>query len=139
VLPTRALGQEEEDARRTLEAMKTSELEAFRASGHRRQDDRWHVRSDRREFDDYVVLNRQTMQDVSNLRRHRLPALHRGEKHLIFVTEQGFRIPRAITIAIWRRWPRTHAWRSTRSRPAASPPLVKAPTSPSSTAFSWPR
>ena len=47
-------------------------------------------------FDDYIVLNRQTMQDVGNLYAgidylRFIP----GEKHLIFVTEQGFYLPRA--------------------------------------------
>jgi VWFA-related protein len=47
-------------------------------------------------FADYIVLNRQTMQDVGNLYAgidylRFIP----GEKHLIFVTEQGFYLPRA--------------------------------------------
>jgi VWFA-related protein len=47
-------------------------------------------------FDQYVALNRQTMQDVGNLYAG-IEYLRyiEGEKHLIFVTEQGFRMPRA--------------------------------------------
>jgi hypothetical protein len=47
-------------------------------------------------FDDYIVLNRQTMQDVGNLYAG-IDYLRfiDGEKHLVFVTEQGFYLPRA--------------------------------------------
>jgi len=46
-------------------------------------------------FGDYIVLNRQTMQDVGNLYVG-IDFLRfiEGEKHLIFVTEQGFMLPR---------------------------------------------
>jgi VWFA-related protein len=48
------------------------------------------------QFDEYVALNRQTMQDVGNLYAG-LDYLRflEGEKHLIFVTEQGFYLPSA--------------------------------------------
>ena len=47
-------------------------------------------------FDDYIALNRQTMQDVGNLYSaiDYLKFID-GEKHIIFVTEQGFLQPRA--------------------------------------------
>ena len=47
-------------------------------------------------FDDYIVLNRQTMQDVGNLYAG-IDFLRfiDGEKHLVFVTAQGFYLPRA--------------------------------------------
>jgi VWFA-related protein len=98
VLPGGALTQAEEDARRTLNAMKTSELEAFRAFGGTdvRMTDGMFDPTLNMSFDDYIVLNRQTMQDVGNLYAG-IDYLRyiEGEKHLIFVTEQGFRMPRA--------------------------------------------
>ena len=47
-------------------------------------------------FDDYVALSRQTLQDVGNLYAG-IDYLRfiDGEKHLIFVTEQGFALPSA--------------------------------------------
>jgi VWFA-related protein len=97
VLPTR-LSEAEVDARRTLDAMKRSELEAFRAFGGTdvSMADGMFDPTLNMSFDDYIILNRQTMQDVGNLYAG-IDYLRyiEGEKHLIFVTEQGFRLPRA--------------------------------------------
>jgi VWFA-related protein len=48
------------------------------------------------DFDDYVALSRQTLQDVGNLYAG-IDYLRfiEGEKHLIFLTEQGFLLPTA--------------------------------------------
>ena len=98
VLPSRALGGAEADARRTLDAMKRSELEAFRAFGGTdvRMTDGMFDPTLQMSFEDYIVLNRQTMQDVGNLYAG-IDYLRYidGEKHIVFVTEQGFRMPRA--------------------------------------------
>ena len=98
VLPSQTLGGAEGDARRTLDAMKRSELEAFRAFGGtdvRMTDGMFDPTLDM-SFDDYIILNRQTMQDVGNLYAG-VDYLRyiEGEKHIVFVTEQGFQMPRA--------------------------------------------
>lgn len=98
VLPRQGLRSAEADAKKTLESMKTSELEAFRAFGGSdvRMTDGMIDPTLNMSFDDYVVLNRQTMQDVGNLYAGIDYLRHiDGEKHIIFVTEQGFRMPRA--------------------------------------------
>ncbi len=91
------IGAAEGDGRRTADAMKTAELEAFRAFGTdvKMTDGMFDPTLDM-SFDDYVTLNRQTMQDVGNLYAG-VDYLRyiEGEKHIIFVTEQGFRMPRA--------------------------------------------
>jgi len=47
-------------------------------------------------FDDYVALNRQTLQDVGNLYAGiEYLRFIEGEKHLIFLNEQGILLPRA--------------------------------------------
>ena len=98
VLPNQVLGGAEADARRTLDAMKRSELEAFRAFGLTdvRMADGMFDPSLQMSFDDYIILNRQTMQDVGNLYAgvDYLRYID-GEKHIVFVTEQGFQMPRA--------------------------------------------
>jgi VWFA-related protein len=98
VLPNQTLGGAEADARRTLDAMKRSELEAFRAFGGSdvRMADGMFDPTLQMSFDDYIILNRQTMQDVGNLYAG-IDYLRyiEGEKHIIFVTEQGFQMPRA--------------------------------------------
>lgn len=98
VLPSQTLGRAEGDARQTLELMKRSELEAFRAFGGTdvRMADGFIDPTLNMSFDDYIILNRQTMQDVGNLYAG-VDYLRyiEGEKHIIFVTEQGFRMPRA--------------------------------------------
>ena len=98
VLPSQTLGGAEADARRTLDAMKRSELEAFRAFGGTdvRMTDGMFDPTLQMSFEDYVILNRQTMQDVGNLYAG-IDYLRYidGEKHIVFVTEQGFQMPRA--------------------------------------------
>jgi VWFA-related protein len=98
VLPSQNLGRPEADARNTLEMMKRSEMEAFRAFGGTdvRLADAMIDPTLRMSFDEYVILNRQTMQDVGNLYAG-IDYLRyiEGEKHIIFVTEQGFQLPRA--------------------------------------------
>ena len=98
-----AMGRAGEDAQRTIDQLQQkSEIEARNALfqqlhgtdlmladlmlGSNLEDN----------FDDYVALNRQTMQDVGNLYSaiDYLKFID-GEKHVIFVTEQGFLQPRA--------------------------------------------
>ena len=98
VLPSQTLGRPEADARNTLDMMKRSELEAFRAFGGTdvRLADAMVDPTLPMGFDEYVILNRQTMQDVGNLYAG-IDYLRyiEGEKHIVFVTEQGFQVPRA--------------------------------------------
>jgi VWFA-related protein len=98
VLPSQSLGRAAADARQTADLIIRSEVEAFRAFGGAdvRLADAMIDPTLPLSFDDYVALNRQTMQDVGNLYAG-IDYLRyiEGEKHIIFVTEQGFQLPRA--------------------------------------------
>lgn len=99
ILPNIRLGRAESDAQRTLDALLSGSLGVSSASlfgtdvtiANGMLDPSLGMT-----FDQYVALNRQTMQDVGNLYAgvEYLRYID-GEKHLIFVTEQGFRMPRA--------------------------------------------
>ena len=99
ILPNVRLGRAETDAQRTLDALLSGSLGVTSASlfgtdvtiANGMLDPTLGMT-----FDQYVALNRQTMQDVGNLYAgvEYLRYID-GEKHLIFVTEQGFRMPRA--------------------------------------------
>ena len=99
VLPTSAMAPAEAEARRrTNDILNTSGIESFRQFGGTDS-----VLADLMadgtfgmDFDEYVSLSRQTMQDVGNLYAG-IDYLRfiDGEKHLIFVTEQGFLLPSA--------------------------------------------
>jgi len=97
VLPSQSLGGAEADARRNVDNIIRSEVEAFRAFGGAdvRLADAMVDPTLPMNFDDYVALNRQTMQDVGNLYAG-IDYLRyiEGEKHIVFVTEQGFQLPR---------------------------------------------
>jgi VWFA-related protein len=103
VLPGAPLGRAEADAKRTADVLqRQSEVEArgdaFRRFGWDdvRMADGIIDPTLGMTFEDYIVLNRQTMQDVGNLYAG-IDYLRfiDGEKHLIFVTEHGFLLPRA--------------------------------------------
>jgi hypothetical protein len=98
VLPTNRLDAAKQDVQRVVDNNLGSQLETFRLfSG--RDTSMANGMFDpllNMSFDDYIVLNRQTMQDVGNIYAG-IDYLRfiDGEKHLIFVTEQGFFLPRA--------------------------------------------
>jgi VWFA-related protein len=99
VVPGHTMQRAEADARRAAESvLNQSSIEAFRMFGgtDARMADGLFDPTLNMSFDDYIVLNRQTMQDVGNLYAG-IDYLRfiDGEKHLIFVTEQGFYLPRA--------------------------------------------
>jgi len=98
VLPTNQLQAAKQDVQRVVDNNLGSQLETFRlfsgrdtAMANGMFDPLLNM-----SFDDYIVLNRQTMQDVGNIYAG-IDYLRfiDGEKHLIFVTEQGFYLPRA--------------------------------------------
>ena len=100
VLPsTSALSGAQNDFRRATDAsLNRSQLETFRLFGGNdvQMANGMFNPSLQMSFEDYIVLNRQTMQDVGNLYAG-IDYLRfiDGEKHLIYVTEQGFYLPRA--------------------------------------------
>lgn len=104
VLPGASTGKAESDSQRNAEALlRKSEIEigsnAVRALGGtdaRLLDLMSDVTMLGMNFDDYVALSRQTLQDVGNLYAG-IDYLRfiEGEKHLIFVNEQGFLLPSA--------------------------------------------
>jgi hypothetical protein len=99
VLPTNQLEAAKADVRRTIDnTLDRSQLETFRLFGGRDTSmaNGMFDPTLNMSFDDYIVLNRQTMQDVGNIYAG-IDYLRfiEGEKHLIFVTEQGFFLPRA--------------------------------------------
>jgi VWFA-related protein len=99
VLPTNQLQAAAEDARRATDSvLNKSQLEVFRLFGgtDTLMATGMFDPTLQMSFEDYIVLNRQTMQDVGNLYAG-IDYLRfiDGEKHLIFVTEQGFYLPRA--------------------------------------------
>ena len=99
VLPTAAMAPAEAEARRqTNDILNASGIESFRQFGGTDS-----VLADLMadgtfgmDFDEYISLSRQTMQDVGNLYAG-IDYLRfiDGEKHLIFLTEQGFLLPSA--------------------------------------------
>ncbi len=99
VLPTARLAAAQADARRAADAtLNRSQIETFRLFGGNDalMASGMFDAALQMSFEDYIVLNRQTMQDVGNLYAG-IDYLRfiEGEKHLIFVTEQGFYLPRA--------------------------------------------
>jgi VWFA-related protein len=98
VLPAGNLRAAQNDVRQAVDqAFMRSDIETFRMFGGRdvRMADGMFDINLNMSFEDYIVLNRQTMQDVGNLYAG-IDYLRfiEGEKHLIFVTEQGFYLPR---------------------------------------------
>jgi len=99
VLQAGTLRAAEDDARRAVnDALARSDIESFRLFGFSdiRMTDGMFDPTLNMTFDQYIVLNRQTMQDVGNLYAG-IDYLRfiEGEKHLVFVTEHGFYLPRA--------------------------------------------
>ena len=98
VLPSGTLAAESDASRALNDALSRSNPEAYRYFGGSdvQMANGMFDPSLGMSFDDYIVLNRQTMQDVGNLYAG-IDFLRfiEGEKHLIFVTEHGFYLPRA--------------------------------------------
>ena len=99
VLPGRRIAPAEEEARKQIEdRLNRSGIETFRQFGgtDNALADLMADGSLGMDFDEYVALSRQTMQDVGNLYAG-IDYLRfiEGEKHLVFVTEQGFLLPSA--------------------------------------------
>ena len=99
VLPTAAMAPAEAEARRqTNDLLNTSGIESFRQFGGTDSvlADLMADSTFGMDFDEYISLSRQTMQDVGNLYAG-IDYLRfiDGEKHLIFLTEQGFLLPSA--------------------------------------------